>query len=229
MSWESIVEWVKDFFNQPVPIIGVSVGLLLLYSLVIFSKTSLGKKALNTLRTKCEEAKKETETIKKEVDEFKERIIKETSEQVSSMKEYYETELKKGEAKIAVLEKLCISMAELSHNGKIESVVEETKDKLVSCKTDFDFMVEEKVEQTKATYEEKYETEMKHYKEEVDKVIDEVKKMAEMTENKAKTISADVDEALETAKTEIIETKNSVETEIKEAVEELVDEVKVNE
>ena len=44
--------WLKDFFNQPIPIIGVSVGFALFCILKIISSTSIGKKSLNEFKRK---------------------------------------------------------------------------------------------------------------------------------------------------------------------------------
>lgn len=48
---DQFFEAVKEFFNQPVPIIGCTIGFLLISILTILAKTSIGKKALLRLQS----------------------------------------------------------------------------------------------------------------------------------------------------------------------------------
>ena len=51
MEWfDTFAANLKDFWSQPVPIIGFTVGTCIIGFCFIFAKTSLGKKALNKLQ-----------------------------------------------------------------------------------------------------------------------------------------------------------------------------------
>lgn len=62
---DQFIELVKDFFNQPIPIIGCSVGFALIFVLTVISKTSLGKKALVEMKNYFAGVKAEYEAFKK--------------------------------------------------------------------------------------------------------------------------------------------------------------------
>ncbi len=69
MDWNSIVEGIKTFFNQPVAIIGCSVGCLLFYTLVFLSKTSFGKKSIRKVNNAFDELKQGYEENKAQLGE----------------------------------------------------------------------------------------------------------------------------------------------------------------
>ena len=91
---DQFIELVKDFFNQPIPIIGCSVGFALIFVLTVISKTSLGKKALVEMKNYFASVKAEYEAFKKLHNQYvadKEKeiaLIKEQCEQlISQIKE----------------------------------------------------------------------------------------------------------------------------------------------
>lgn len=49
MNWDAFVEGLRNFWNQPVPIIGFTVGTVICGIIYILGKTSIGKKALNKI------------------------------------------------------------------------------------------------------------------------------------------------------------------------------------
>lgn len=66
--WDQLVAQLKEFFNQPVPVIISTLTVGLIYALVIFGKTSLGKKLYSQVLSRIGDIKKEIvsthETVK---------------------------------------------------------------------------------------------------------------------------------------------------------------------
>lgn len=211
--WNEVVANIKDFFNQPVPIIGVTIGFLLIFVLVIFSKTSLGKKVL----------KKLTSAVHDLVLSFN-KFKSETEEKVESLKKEYEEKKSVLESKVAILEKVCLIIAENSHNAKIKEAMEECKEELSICKTDYESLIEEKVKEEKdkienelkAKYEEFYETYLKGQKEKIEQLVEQAENSSQIIQNKANSIIEEKTEQLENAVDEIIDTKDAIEEVIKD-------------
>lgn len=162
MQWEQIVEWVKDFFNQPVPIISCTVGALLITILTIISKTSIGKKSIKRMLEAVSEVKLElTNTIAK------------TSDNVAQLKKEYETQLALAETHSQELEDLLLSISDQLHNAKIRELVEQYKSKRSEVKTAYENII---AQTNKALEEKKAELELqlKKFEEEFKKQRDEI-------------------------------------------------------
>ena len=199
--WNEIVENIKIFFNQPVAIIGCSVGFLLVFVLVLCAKTSLGKKALNFLKKGFNDLVVSFNTHKQE-----------TENKIGELKSYYENELKNIEAENSLLKDLIVFIADESHNHKIKDYVSQCKDKLLKVKSDYTLLVEEKINEVKKEAEDykqvlakEYETQLGIYKDEFEKLIEEAKKVAENAQNTANSINDEIKESVEELKEEIIE------------------------
>lgn len=125
MTWQEICQAIKDFFNQPVPIICCSIGTLLVFVLVIFSKTSLGKKALNTLKGLIKELTKQITDLIDKFKGFKEDVNK-TLEQQNKI---LENALNEKQQEIDDLKALVEIIARNTHNVKSIQALEEYKRK----------------------------------------------------------------------------------------------------
>lgn len=121
MQWEAIVEAIKTFFNQPVPVIGCTIGFLLIFVLKVISSTSIGKKALNRLTFQHEEMKKHvTNSIK----DF-EKATEAAKQELADQKKYYEAHLAAYEKKYAELETLLLEIAKNVHNRRVKEIVDQ--------------------------------------------------------------------------------------------------------
>lgn len=100
---DQFIELVKDFFNQPIPIIGCSVGFALIFVLTIISKTSLGKKALVEMKNYFSSVKAEYEAFKKLHNQYvadKEKEITLIKEQCELLISQIKEEAKQRDAEI---------------------------------------------------------------------------------------------------------------------------------
>lgn len=201
MNWDQFVENVKQFFSQPVPIIGCTIGFVLVFVLVILSKTSFGRKLLKRMKEKVDGLKHEFEAYKQA-----------TKKKVQELQEGYEKKLQVAEAKVSVLEEIVLVIAEHSHNEKIKEIVEKSKEKLSICKTDFESLVEDKIlsekERVIAEFKEKYEEFYKSYlseaKTKVDELVEQAEKVAETVQKQAISMKEEAEETVKEVK-EVIE------------------------
>ena len=114
-------DWLSHLANNPLFISASSISLCFAYVLVIFSKTSLGKKLFNKAKSSYDEAlkaKDETLNNLKETIEAKESEIKELTYQ-------YENRLNVLLCENVELEKLLDKIGEVSPNLKIKNALEE--------------------------------------------------------------------------------------------------------
>lgn len=200
--WNEVVANIKDFFNQPVAIIGCSVAFALAFVLVIFSKTSLGKKALNKLTKLFNE-------IKNIVTDF----IASTNKKIKELQEYYEKKEAAIESKVAILEEVCLIIGENSHNEQVKKAMEQCKDKLSIAKTDYEELIEKRVQEEKdkleqkykEKYEEFYKTYLEQQKAKIEELVSQAEKTVEIAQNKAKTTIEDVVEVVDNTKEQIEE------------------------
>jgi len=164
MNFDTIVNAIKEFFNQPVPIIGITVGSLLMLILTILSKTSIGQKALRQFKKWYEELKLAFTNYKKESDETLQKV-----------KDYYEEELQKAKSEYNALCKFTMSIASNINNVKVKEALADFEKQIDLSKSDYQGYVESKIEEAKKTYElelqAKYENELNHYKAEFDKLL----------------------------------------------------------
>ena len=119
MSWEIIKENLSSFFNMPVVITITSVTLGFIYIMVIFSKTSLGKKLFSKALQKydavldyCKEMKGNLETFKKEKEA-----------QIAQIKEEYEKRLAVMANYVSQIEGALGKVAEATPNKKVKETI----------------------------------------------------------------------------------------------------------
>lgn len=192
MNWEIIVEtfntWcnaVKDFFNQPVPIIGCTIGFLLITILSILSKTSWGRKTINTVIGSINTLKAET-TAK----------ISETSENINNLKNEYEQKLAIAETHSQELETLLLNIGDQLHNKQIKEYVEKYRQTKQDAKTQVQNLVEQSSKAIELKMEEmqkqmdSYKNELaKQYQEMIENYEKELKELQEKVENKKELMS----------------------------------------
>lgn len=76
----SILNHIKDFINQPLPIIGVTTGAILLFVWKLVVTTNYGKKVINSLTEQLEKITQEYEQYKLESEKEKQALIEKNNE-----------------------------------------------------------------------------------------------------------------------------------------------------
>jgi len=125
MWFDKVSEWLTNFFNQPVPIIGCSVLALIVFVLTVLSKTSIGKKSLNFLKGQIEEINKQSKEYLEIAEKSKEQTIKE----IEAIKELYEKAIKEKDEKVAELEQLVIKVSKNLHNKNVKELIDNYENK----------------------------------------------------------------------------------------------------
>ena len=151
MQWNQIVENIKNFFDQPVPIICCSVGALLVFVLTVISKTSIGKRALNKLTSLINETKETAATTK---------ALAET--RINELKETYETKIAVVQSEYQELETLILSISANIRNENVKNILTTYQEKIIARKNDLQGYVETRVQEVKAeveTYKEQIKSE----------------------------------------------------------------------
>lgn len=121
MDWNTIVEGFKVFWSQPVPIIGFTVGTVIIGALSIISKTSIGKKALNSLKAKYNDLVNGYNEVKKQYDE----IIAKKDEIITTMTEEYNNKLALIQANKDKEREVIIALGNCINNVKVKKIIEE--------------------------------------------------------------------------------------------------------
>lgn len=136
MNWNEIVENIKTFFNQPVPIIGCTIGFALIFALVVISKTSIGTRVLKKLTAWYNE-------IKEKVTAF----IQEMTKKAVEMENKYNEQISIAEAKWHKADELLTLIVENSHNVKIKEAYENYKKSIEGYVTDFEIELKAEIEE----------------------------------------------------------------------------------
>jgi len=181
MNWEEISYNIEQFWNKPVPIIGFTIGTLVIMFLVIFAKTSFGRKSLNYLKNKYAELNDGFNKAK----EYYEEAIKAKDELIANKDKYIEELKSMYEEKLALVQlnkdkekEIIIAIASNINNVKIKKIIEEYK-KLPEI-TDIDAALDEKRKQLESEYEAKYQEVLEKLNEL--KPVEEIKEVIENEE-----------------------------------------------
>ena len=180
MDWNTIVEAIKIFFEQPVAIIGCSVGCLLFYTLILVSKTSFGKKNILRLQNKISELKSTCDTYEAQ-----------TREKVANLKEAYEDKVAIVENHAIEVENLLFAICENINNKKVKELVEqyktlknETKSQAEELIKQSSLVIDSKIKEVQAELD-AYKTELKsQYENEIQKYKDELEQLHNSLEEK---------------------------------------------
>lgn len=155
-GWNGLVEQTKIILAMPVPIIGCTVLSLLVFVLAIISKTSIGRKSLNTLKgvisganQKLDEAKTQLIEVKEEFDTYKEL----KKQEIQEIKETYEVLLVGVQQQKNELENLVLEIGENINNGKIEKAINNyVDDKKNKATTEISEIVENAKDEARSEY-----------------------------------------------------------------------------
>lgn len=155
MTWfDTFAENLKIFWNQPVPIIGFTVGMVIIGALFILAKTSIGKKALNKLKqlyydlkARYEVALEVIKDTRREFEEFK----VEKEKQIIDLTNAYEVKLDNYKRLAVRQDDMIKVICENSPNVKIKKAYEEY------CQTPVELPLNETVERIKNETRKEYE------------------------------------------------------------------------
>lgn len=157
MTWfDTFAENLKIFWNQPVPIIGFTVGMVIIGALFILAKTSIGKKALNKLKqlyydlkARYEVALEVIKDTRREFEEFKE----EKEKQIVELTDAYELKWNQYKGFVEKQDKMIKVICENSPNVKIKKAYEEYSQ--IPLDLPFNETVERIKEETRKEYEDR--------------------------------------------------------------------------
>lgn len=146
MNWETIVQKIADFWNMPVPIIGFTVGTVVLGIIWIISKTSFGKKAINWCKTQIAAMKDANDKAKADYEE----ALKLKDEIIEKMKQEYSEELATIEYNRELEREFIINALSQINNVRVKKLVKEFQEKIKPTN------ISEITESIKSEYESKY-------------------------------------------------------------------------
>lgn len=182
MWFESLKEGITWFFSLPLPIAGISVGTAGAFLVILFSKTSLGKKLYNKAMAKIEEAISKLNTYKAHADK-----------EIEELKEYYEEKLQLVNEKNKQLETLLIAISENINNKKVKELVdtycEKSNEVIAIADIVDDAVIEAKeqcykeAEKVISEFEEKLEEKFKEKEKELEEQIEKYKTLCEVKSN----------------------------------------------
>ena len=121
--WSNFVEGLKTFWNQPVPIIGFTVGTLVVAFLTILSKTSFGKRAIKELKNMFSTLKNMWLESKNNYD----KIVAIKDEEIKILTETYESKLAVIQAENIHCKDIIIEIAENINNVKVKEIIKKYK------------------------------------------------------------------------------------------------------
>lgn len=120
---DAFIENFKIFWNQPIPIIGFTIGSVIIGLVVVISKTSIGKKALTTIVNKFNLVVEKNNLLIEEIKTLKnqsEEIIKTKNEELENLKNDYEIKLSSYKAELEKQSSLIKIICENSVNKNIK-------------------------------------------------------------------------------------------------------------
>lgn len=188
MWFEQVKSWIEWFCNLPLPIVGVSVGTAFAFLLIIFTKTSFGKKVYLKAVAKVDNAVSLLKSYKETADK-----------KVEELKSEYEEKLQIVSAENKKLEKLLIAVSENINNKKVKELVdaycEESKkviaiadivdDAVIETKEQYEKQAKGIIDDFKAKLQEEYDAKAKELDEQIAKykeLLNEVKEYGEVSE-----------------------------------------------
>lgn len=155
MNWETIVQKIADFWNMPVPIIGFTVGSVVLGIIWIISKTSFGRKSINWCKNQLKEMKDANDKAKADYEE----TIKLKDEIIAGLTAEYEEKLALVQLNRDKEREIIIAIGEKINNVKIKKIIEEYKN-MPTIESISDY-----VQELENKYESKYELLLKRLEE----------------------------------------------------------------
>ena len=127
MNTEVLQQQISEFMNSPVAVSVISISLGFIYLLVIFSKTSLGKKLFKSVLNKYDEIRKTAHESNEKV----KNIQKLAEHEIAQLKSDYERKLAISVDYTDKLFSMLDEIVENIPNAKVKSTYKEAKEHLV--------------------------------------------------------------------------------------------------
>lgn len=156
-----VIEDIKDFASQPVPVIGFTVGAVVVAALTILSKTSFGRKAIKTMKQLCADLKIQFDALKEE-----------SEKKLEEQKQFYEEKLALVEYNRKQEREFTIKALSSIHNVAVQHTLEQYKS-MVSYEK-----ISEVVDVEKAKLEKEYEAKFEAFTQTL--IADYERKIAEL-------------------------------------------------
>ena len=200
MDFNAIKEWITTLFNTPLVMWGSFIGEIGTFVLVIFAKTSFGKKRIRELRELYKEAKKQADVCVAALTEYK----KEKEAEIQKLVQTYEDKLSLAMDEVYKIEELLKDVAEKTPNRKVR----ETLNSFVDGKAER--MVElagklptsAQIEELRSELDER-ESEVLNFKEECEKAIEGINARYAEKEAQVGELLRRLNEAVQKANTEV--------------------------
>lgn len=151
MWWEQVVNWLDGFFNKPLPIVGVSLGIICIVVFRLLARSSFGKKFYNKVEKDFNELQTRSNAFVDNIDKKIKDIEKECNAKIKALSEYYENMLAQKQAKVDELEELICAICDNIHNEKVRELITKYKQKMNGYRT----IMTDKIESAKAEYDER--------------------------------------------------------------------------
>lgn len=185
MSWfEQVTNWLDMFFNKPLPIVGVSLAVILIFVWKLFIKSSYGKKKYNEIKNGLMEARNEFSQAVSNFNDLVSNVKSSCDKKVEAIEEYYECKLAQKQAKEDELEALLLSIGDNIHNEKIQGLIKAYKEKNENVQT----IMTDRINMAKAEYDERLkaiEDNLGIGKEKVEEVLDNVQEKLNSAEEES--------------------------------------------
>lgn len=162
MNWAEFTQAIKDFFNQPLPVILTSISTVVVYVLVILSKTSFGKKNLLWCRGQINDIAKTATDTNEKVKEVQQLA----KEEIASLKADYEQKITIALSTVNFYEESVFSIFEKIPNAQVQAELNNFKVEYAARKQaiidtigityqDYQQALNEKVNEVRNEYENK--------------------------------------------------------------------------
>ena len=185
MSWfEQVVNWLDMFFNKPLPIVGVSLAVILIFVWRLFVKSSYGKKKYNEIKNGLMEVRNLFTNISNDMTDKVKDFKSSCDSKVEAIEEYYECKLAQKQAKEDEIEALLLSVGDNIHNEKIQGLIKAYKEKNENVQT----IMTDRINMAKAEYDERLkaiEENLGIGKEKVEEVLDNVQEKLNSAEEES--------------------------------------------
>ena len=200
MDFNAIKEWITTLFNTPLVMWGSFIGEIGTFVLVIFAKTSFGKKRIRELKELYKEAKKQADVCVAALTEYK----REKEAEIQKLVQTYEDKLSLAMDEVYKIEELLKDVADKTPNKKVR----ETLNSFVDGKAER--MVElagklptsAQIEELRSELDEK-ENEVLNFKEECEKAIEGINARYAEKEAQVGELLGRLNEAVQKANTEV--------------------------
>ena len=200
MDFNAIKEWITTLFNTPLVMWGSFIGEIGTFVLVIFAKTSFGKKKIRELKELYKEAKKQADTCVVALTEYK----KEKEAEIQKLVQTYEDKLSLAMDEVYKIEELLKEVADKTPNRKVRETLNSFVDGKAERMVDLarKLPTSAQIDELRSELEEK-ENEVLNFKEECEKAIEGINARYAEKEAQVGELLGKLNEVVQKANTEV--------------------------